>query len=594
MNENKQYDENLFEDVQYDESLFEETPFEDAEDIDPIEQTSLEDKVDEFTGDVTATYATGLGVLAGQKGLEAAREKLPEWAEKLAFEGIGGDETKSGMEIAEESRKMRLDTDKPYVTPEEVGRYALESEVKGEKVLKRPTIGQGPAATLEKKAGERIGQIVKKIDNAQPDIVKLPDLEKELDNALSGRFGKLAEPKRVKNLLLKKLVEGGETTKELVLKIPNTRLVEKGTGILDQFGNEIKKIESVTEMTELKHLLPKTMSLDELREFKRIIGKIPIDKDTFDSTVKLKILETLRKYEEKVIKQSKAAGLLSEYRDAQKKWSVAKRTSDMIDEFARSGAKAGKATERIAASGQGIKGAIYTPLTKGFKYAERISARGLDTLDKTIKKVGKIADAVPGAKMAGKALWKSLPVISALATYQEARAEGLEHEDALKKTAVIEGAESIPLLGQALQAVKSENLGAKYDTLEGKLERGEKLTNKEQEELQKRRKETWEFSKPKALDQLRKEIKTGDDLKGPVRSGSTFMNLDNESIGELADAFGEKGLYEYGSVLKNISESENSNRINAKLYGLWQRPDFRDALKTALAEARSNKNKKEK
>jgi len=524
--------------------------------IDSLQETPLPKPL--IPDDGYAAVEAGL-VHLGQKAIE---NKLPAMAEEAAFRAIGGKTTGTGIDISEKLKETSLlpIEKQPFVKPSEIGREALDSGLIDSKM------GLPKARVLKNEYGGKLGNVLNEIDEKYGDFVNLKDFENKVETSLKNIYGDTKDVERIKTSVFNKLYGSPEIKQIQEVTIPAKEVIT--TGIM---GEPIKtmvpgKVSSVTSA------VPKKVSLTQLEKYKQVIQDIG-DSENISNKVKKSIARDIREFSEESLAKIAPSSLVDDFKNAKKDVGRLEETLKILrEESLRQTKRGSTGVGGIVAKGMGgVPSTVAHAATLAAKIEKPlagITAGALNMLDKAIKSpVGKIA-------------WKSLPVLTALGTYQSARAEGLDHGDALKQTVIIEGAESIPILGQVIKALKPEQIeGGEFEEERKEIEepslRPEQIEGGEFEEERK------EIEEPSRIKKLQNNLDTLNKLKKPVNQSGAYeadYNMSNEKAVKKSDEFKGTPNERYSQQLEKYATTTSLQKKRAILFALSQEKEFRSAM----------------
>lgn len=489
----------------------------------------------------------GAGIYGAQRGLEAGYKRFGiPLAETLAFEALGGSATPEGKKLLQESLASYGET-KKFITPRDVGRVALDENLLKTLPFTEPTAARAEQAATKAKILK--GEFVEDIDK---------------------RFGKIGEMERV-----------SADIEEMVSKdLPKD---------LDVYPEARQTLEKVQEEGRIRSFVrdtgdPRKALLSDLEKAKQAAGF------TADPTAKSKKLRNIEyggyrregeralevldpKLKEEFIKRKKFAGITKIASDISKK--------KFYKDIGRSALEFGDMTTVIAAEriapGTGAIALTARKLTKHGKgamakvlNAPNKIAKALETnpKDKNIRKLmKKLMKGVP------KSMWKSLPIIGAFATYDEAKARGLDDKQAMAYTVANEGVEVIPIIGQIKMALEAEPVGPRYGSLEEKLESGEVMTNEERKKLLNQFKKVNKLSHKRGISAL-------------IEAPSNISDMDQKDLVPLLDAlkvrYSEKNIHVRS--LDKLINTDNKQLERALKFKLASDPSFREMVDSFIKE----------
>ncbi len=244
---------------------------------------------------------------------------------------------------------------------------------------------------------------------------------------------------------------------------------------------------------------------------------------------------------EKILERNKELGLLKESEMAAVKKLISETT----------GFRKGMLSDVVGAGILGkLTGLPLMPITfakelGGSKAQEAIALAAKSPLAKGLGK---------GAKMAGKGLMRSLPLVGGLMGYQEAKAAGLPEEQALAYAAA-EGISPLPVSGIEMKEFIEEEgprrSAAATRQMEGNFPGAQERADKLQ----------------------RDNIATNERISPMLESSSEELNLLADKLTTMESPAGNQ----YADVLRVTAEAEPQKKA-ALLYGLYQQPAFRKLM----------------
>ncbi len=360
--------------------------------------------------------------------MEWARGKLPGFAEQNAFEALGGGATKRGKELSLKTEKTsKLDPKfQPEIKPKDVGRFALDNKLLSNE--RSADLGK-----LRQTHGKGLSDFVKDFDAQNPDSVNLNDLDDKISrNMTSG----------LKNI--------------------------RGTDVMQ--STLTKPLYGYNKAGDAIGKLGLTDSLENLEGFKTQMG------DITDPTTKLDrgksiVRSAAKEYSEDVVGNLAGQQVADEFSDLKRQYGVAEEASKILDQDLKVTGVPSSGLKKVAEFGGELAakpfsmiglnrtkmGQLMLPKTH---HIEALAARASNAIDQGLTKIGNI----PGAKQLWSGAKVGLPILSALGAFSDAKAEGLSTPNAVKRAALNEGAEALPVVGPVLSAISPTRMeGGEFD-----------------------------------------------------------------------------------------------------------------------------------